>query len=172
VANLRARVKRVPRLSGLEPLEPAQRPGKRTVFGGEVIHVADVDERHVPAVRRQGALAVNGVEVGHLGVAARSAIAMYRSMPDAELAVVPGTSHRLLVEKARSVQPAYHRVSGQGPSADVRADPPCRKPGIVNPLGRTAKRFGLALSAGGGLLSWDPAGGEQRDQGEEGEHRQ
>ena len=28
------------------------------------------------------------------------AAAMYRSMPDAELAVVPGTSHGLLVEKA------------------------------------------------------------------------
>jgi pimeloyl-ACP methyl ester carboxylesterase len=28
------------------------------------------------------------------------AVAMYRSMPDAELAVVPGTSHGLLVEKA------------------------------------------------------------------------
>ena len=27
------------------------------------------------------------------------AIAMYRSLPDAELAVVPGTSHGLLVEK-------------------------------------------------------------------------
>jgi pimeloyl-ACP methyl ester carboxylesterase len=32
-------------------------------------------------------------------VRSEHAIAMYRSMPDAELAVVPGTSHGLLVEK-------------------------------------------------------------------------
>ena len=30
---------------------------------------------------------------------ARHAIALYRGLPDAELAVIPGTSHGLLVEK-------------------------------------------------------------------------
>ncbi len=40
------------------------------MFRREVIDVTDVDERHVPTVRGQGALAANGVEVGHLGVAA------------------------------------------------------------------------------------------------------
>jgi pimeloyl-ACP methyl ester carboxylesterase len=36
---------------------------------------------------------------GHLDAAREHAIAMYRAIPNAELAIVPGTSHGLLVEK-------------------------------------------------------------------------
>jgi pimeloyl-ACP methyl ester carboxylesterase len=58
------------------------------------------------------------------------AIEMYRHLPDAELAVVPGTSHGRWREN-RPVQPDHRRVPDQGSGADVRADPPGRKAGIV-----------------------------------------
>jgi len=67
----------VAKLAAMHAREPALAPADlRTITPRTLIMIGDDDE----------------VRLEH-------AVAMYRSMPDAELAVVPGTSHGLLVEK-------------------------------------------------------------------------
>ncbi len=67
----------VAKLAAMHAREPALTPADlRTITPRTLVMIGDDDE----------------VRLEH-------AIAMYRSMPDAELAIVPGTSHGLLVEK-------------------------------------------------------------------------
>ena len=75
-----------------------------------------------------------------------------------------GVKHEL--DQPRRLLPGVVRVRGQAPP------PGCTARGAAAAARGGWSGYGLAGRRCGGLLSRDPAAGEQRDQGDDGEHRQ
>ena len=109
----------VAKLAAMHAREPALTPADlHAVTSRTLVMVADDDE----------------VRLEH-------AIEAYRSLPDAELAVVPGTSHGLLVEKPGLCNLIITEFLTKEPVTDLRADPPGRAENPVTPrryLGKMA----------------------------------
>lgn len=74
---------------------PITLPGHSRDAGTDAREGADVDNTDLSQVGARTLVMIGDDDE----VALEHAIAMYRGLPDAELAVIPGTSHGVLVEK-------------------------------------------------------------------------